>query len=135
MRISLRKKHPGEIEFGIIFGSLAIMALVAARYLPLMDIMPSCQFKAFTGFPCPTCGTTRSLVDLAKGDLQGSLLMNPVLALGMILAIVWFFYNSIIVLFNTSRFALSLSRPESDAVRVAALAFLLLNWYYLGQSL
>jgi hypothetical protein len=135
MRISLRKKRSGEIEFGIIFGSLAIIALVAARYLPLMDIMPSCLFKALTGFPCPTCGTTRSLVNLAKGDLPGSLLMNPAVALGMILTLLWFLYNSIIVLFNTSRFALSFTRPESDTVRVAALALLLLNWCYLGLSL
>ena len=56
MRISLRKKRSGEIEFGIIFGSLALIALVAARYLPLMDVMPSCLFKEFTGFPCPTRG-------------------------------------------------------------------------------
>jgi hypothetical protein len=131
----MRKKRSGEIEFGIIFGSLAIMALVVARYLPLMDIMPSCSFKALTGFPCPTCGTTRSLVNLAKGDLPGSLLMNPAFALGMILTVLLFIYNSIIVLFNTPRFALSLTRPESDTVRVAALALLLLNWYYLGLSL
>jgi hypothetical protein len=135
MRIYLRKKHSGEIEFGIIFGSLAIMTLVTARYLPLMDVMPSCLFKEFTGFPCPTCGTTRSLVNLAKGDLQGSLLMNPAFALAMIVTIFWFLYNSIIVVFNTSRFALSLTRPESDTVRVAALAILLLNWCYLGLSM
>jgi hypothetical protein len=135
MQISLRKKHSGEIEFGIIFGSLAIMALFAARYLPLTDMMPSCLFKTFTGFPCPTCGTTRSLVHLAKGDLQGSLFMNPAFALSMILTLLWFLYNTIIVLFDTSRFTLSLTRPEFDAVRVAALALLLLNWYYLCSSL
>jgi hypothetical protein len=111
------------------------MALFAARYLPLTDMMPSCLFKAFTGFPCPTCGTTRSLVHLAKGDLQGSLFMNPAFALSMILTLLWFLYNTIIVLFDTSRFTLSLTRPEFDAVRVAALALLLLNWYYLCSSL
>lgn len=134
MRISLRKKRPDEIEFGIIYGTIAMMALVAARCLPLTDMAPSCVFKAFTGFPCPTCGTTRSLVHLAKGDLLGSLLMNPAFALGMALAILWFIYSAIIVLFDASRFTLSLSRPESNAVRIAVLAFLLLNWYYLGLS-
>lgn len=113
---------------------MAVMALVAARYLPLTDILPSCQFKVFTGFPCPTCGTTRSLVHLAKGDLPGSLFMNPAVALGMIAAILWLFYNTIIVLFDTSRFTLSFTRAESNTVRAAALALLLLNWWYLVLS-
>lgn len=134
MQISLRKKSPDEIEFGIIFGSIAIMALVAARYLPLTDMLPSCRFKAFTGFPCPTCGTTRSLVHLANGDLPGSLLMNPAVTLGMIAALLWFLSNTIIVLFDTSRITISLTRSESNTARIAVLALLLFNWYYLGLS-
>ena len=110
------------------------MALIAARFLPLTDMLPSCQFKAFTGFPCPTCGTTRSLVHLANGDLPGSLLMNPAVALGMIAAILWLLYNTIIVLFATSRFTLSFTRSESNTARAAALALLLLNWWYLVLS-
>ncbi|MHB8843449.1 MAG: DUF2752 domain-containing protein [Nitrospirota bacterium] len=134
MRISLRSRNPGEIEFGIIFGSMAVMALIAARFLPLTDMAPSCVFKTFTGFPCPTCGTTRSLVRLANGDLTGSLLMNPAVALGMIAAILWLLSNTIIVLLDTSRFTLSFTRSESNMVRVAALTLLLLNWWHLVLS-
>jgi hypothetical protein len=31
-----------------------------------------CPFKAITGFPCPGCGITRSLVFLYRGDLSTS---------------------------------------------------------------
>jgi Protein of unknown function (DUF2752) len=32
-----------------------------------------CPLKALTGFPCPGCGITKSLVSLYKGDLAGSI--------------------------------------------------------------
>ena len=134
MRISLRDKSPAEIEFGIIYGSIAVIALVAARYLPITDMLPDCAFKAFTGIPCPTCGTTRSLMHLAHGDLRGSLLMNPVFALVMVLALLWFLYNSIVLLFNASRLSLSLTSTESNFVRFITLSAMLLNWSYLGLS-
>ena len=134
MRISLRGKSPGEIEFGIIYGSIAIMALVAARYLPITYLLSDCVFKAFTGIPCPTCGTTRSLMYLAYGDLHGALLLNPAFALVMVLAVLWFFYNSIVLLFNASRLSLSLTSIESNFVRFITLSAILLNWSYLGLS-
>ena len=36
-----------------------------------------CLFKNVTGIPCPSCGTTRSLLLLMAGDLPGVLLTNP----------------------------------------------------------
>lgn len=36
-----------------------------------------CLFKSATGLPCPSCGTTRSLLLLLQGDLQGALFVNP----------------------------------------------------------
>lgn len=35
-----------------------------------------CPFKMLTGFPCPGCGITKSLVYLYKGDLHKSLQYN-----------------------------------------------------------
>ena len=49
-------------------------------------------FKEVTGLPCPSCGTTRSLVLLAHGDVRGSLMMNPfgmLLALALIVVPLW----------------------------------------------
>ena len=36
-----------------------------------------------TTLPCPSCGSTRSLIALARGDLQESLYLNPI---GILLA-------------------------------------------------
>jgi len=70
MHLTLKKRASGDIVFGLIYGTIAILALIAVRFLPVLELMPSCVFRAFTGIPCPTCGATRSLVHLANGNLS-----------------------------------------------------------------
>ena len=36
-----------------------------------------CPFKAIFGVPCPTCGTTRALVALLKGNFGDAFHINP----------------------------------------------------------
>jgi hypothetical protein len=36
-----------------------------------------CVLKNTVGLPCPSCGTTRSVMHLVHGDLSNALLMNP----------------------------------------------------------
>ena len=50
-----------------------------------------CPFKMLTGFPCPGCGITKSLVLLYKGDIAGSLfyhIFGPITVIFCITAIV-----------------------------------------------
>lgn len=43
----------------------------------------SCIIKSATGYPCPSCGTTRSVLALIKGNVFSALKINP---LGLIVA-------------------------------------------------
>ncbi len=36
-----------------------------------------CMIKNVTGYPCPSCGTTRAVHALYKGNLMGSISLNP----------------------------------------------------------
>lgn len=36
-----------------------------------------CVMKKTIGIPCPSCGSTRSMLSLLQGDLAGALLWNP----------------------------------------------------------
>lgn len=50
-----------------------------------------CPFKMLTGFPCPGCGMTKSLVFLYEGDIWGSLyyhLFGPFIFICCVVAIV-----------------------------------------------
>ena len=47
-----------------------------------------CWFKEHYGFPCPTCGMTRSVILTMHGDFHNAFLLNPAgpfLIVGMIL--------------------------------------------------
>jgi hypothetical protein len=51
-----------------------------------------CVFKNVTGYPCPSCGTTRATNYFFRGDLLQSILLNPfgiIVAISMIIAPVW----------------------------------------------
>lgn len=52
----------------------------------LAAFLPPCPFRAVTGIPCPTCGTTRALVALSRGQLAQALVNNPMFTLGLVLA-------------------------------------------------
>jgi len=135
MRITLRRKSPDEIEFAIIYGVLAVMALVAAWYLPLTEMVPACVFRAATGIPCPSCGTTRSLVHLAHGDIAGSLILNPLFFLVMMTVLFAFCARSVLLPFSRSRFMLIPTRREGTLLRSGMAVLFLANWIYLISSL
>ena len=61
----------------------SILAAVALIALP--DVLPTiarwadaaCLFRGLTGWPCPGCGLTTSLLALVRGDVQASWTANP----------------------------------------------------------
>ncbi len=67
---------------------LALGAAGAAALVPWVPLLarlaPACPFHAWTGLPCPGCGTTRAALALAGGDLAGALALNPLATLGLI---------------------------------------------------
>ncbi|MEJ5963335.1 DUF2752 domain-containing protein [Pedobacter immunditicola] len=47
-----------------------------------------CLIKHFTNIPCPSCGTTRSIISFTDGDFLQSLTLNP---MGVVVAIIMLF--------------------------------------------
>lgn len=89
-----------------------------------------CFFKATTGIPCMTCGSTRALARLASFDPLGALRVNPlatitlsaVLALGLVELVLW-------TRGRTLSFALSSRQIRWAAI--VAVVLLIVNWAYL----
>ncbi len=51
-----------------------------------------CMFKNVTGIPCPSCGSTRSVLALMEGDVGAALRLNPLgllLAAGLLAVPIW----------------------------------------------
>jgi len=131
MRTILKKRTHGQIEFGIIYGGIALLAVCAGRFLPVLSFVPACVFKDLTGVPCPTCGATRSVVHLAHGDLTTSLNLNPLVPLCLIVAAIAFFYGLITLVFSIPRVRVILSDREKNIARSGMVALVLANWCYL----
>lgn len=134
MHLRVTEKIRGKIDFSIVYGGIAVMCLLAARYLPITDILPPCAFRTICGIPCPTCGVTRSLIELARGNICASLSMNPLAAVIFSAATVYCLYSVLSFLICTRRIRCFLSDREKVGVRFAAILIVLVNWCYLIRS-
>jgi hypothetical protein len=136
LRILLKERTPGQIEFGIIYGGFALIALVVTRFLPaLTTVLPSCVFKGITGIPCPTCGATRAVMHLSRGDIIASLEMNPLVAIAVVSGMMYFIYSALTFLFNMRRITVIFADNEMNPVRLIVALTVAINWGYLVFAL
>ena len=123
--------RPGATPLGAVFLACGIILAAAVGVLHL-DHLPItfCAFKAMTGLPCMTCGTTRTLGRLFLLDLPGAVQMNP-LAAAVGLALVPWGLADLALLRRGCALALEVSPRLAPFVRVGAVTLLAVNWAYL----
>lgn len=96
--------------------------------LPLL-----CPIKIVSGYPCPSCGSTRALTKITQGRFSEAFLLNPIaygLAIGALLA-PFLLYSE----FTTKPNQPTLSdRIESvfkkPIVFIPSILIVLINWYW-----
>jgi hypothetical protein len=135
MRVFLKKRSPGQIEFGILYGGIALVPLLAAWTMPAVAFLPSCAFQGLFGIPCPTCGATRSIMHLANGRIVAALAMNPLIAVSIVAAILYLLYSLITIAAGVPRAYIALTDPEKNVLRIGAVLTVLINWTYLIVNL
>ncbi len=131
MRLYLKKKSSNQIEFGIIYGGIALVMLGVGRLLPILSFAPDCVFKGLTGLPCPACGSTRSVVHIAHGDILSALAMNPLTTLCLMAAIAFIIYSLMSAAFDLPRINVILADKEKNVMRAGVAMILLAHWAYL----
>lgn len=89
-----------------------------------------CAFKALTGLPCLSCGTTRALGRLWSLDPAGALATNPLAALAAAVVLGWGLVD-LALLPRGRALRLSVAPGAARALRVAFVAGLVANWVYL----
>ena len=115
----------------------AVLIFVGARFVvPFVWQQPSlaaavsrpCVFRTVTGFPCPFCGGTRSVVLAARGEWASSLQMSPFgipLVAGSVAVGFWLLLCALtgydLGLAATSKMITRLARPAWLAGALAAL--------------
>ena len=131
MRLLLKKRAPEQIEFGIIYGGIALVMLGVGWLQPILSFAPDCVFKGLTGIPCLTCGSTRSVVHLSHGAILSAFGMNPLMTLCLISAVLYFIFSLISAVFDLPRISLLLTDKEINVMRSGVVMILLAQWAYL----
>lgn len=124
-----------------IYWVLGILSMAAYAWVGFHLLFPDqatpdltvCLLKNVTGLPCPSCGTTRSLLLLMSGDLQTALLTNPlgiVAAISLVVTPIWIAKD---MLCRTDTLALVFLWTEKriktrKVVYIPLVALALLNW-------
>jgi hypothetical protein len=75
--VTRRFKAPAVI-FGLVIASIIIARLSEHWQFPFMK----CAFKSATGLPCVTCGGTRALRALSRGEVAEAFWLNPLVTTG-----------------------------------------------------
>lgn len=93
-----------------------------------------CLIKSATGVPCPSCGTTRSVLAGIKGDWQAAFHWNPlglILLPAMVIIPIWIIVD---VVTGRAGFLKSYRNLESFLHRkwvyIPAIALMLANWIW-----
>jgi len=93
-----------------------------------------CIIKYLTNIPCPSCGSTRSLISLTNGDFIGALSFNPIgylIATIMLIAPIWVIVDTINRTKTLFDFYLKietyLKRPK---IAIPLIMLVIINWIW-----
>jgi hypothetical protein len=93
-----------------------------------------CPIKFATGIPCPSCGSTRSVLKLMAGDLYSAILINPfglIIFLVLILGPLWLLYDyllkkdSLWIIYNKVEAIL-----KNKKIFIPLILLVLINWIW-----
>lgn len=66
-----------RLYISLTLGCIAGYVWLVVSVFQMNDGWTVCLFKRVTGLPCPACGSTRAMMELAGGNPAGSLAINP----------------------------------------------------------
>jgi uncharacterized protein DUF2752 len=131
--VAWRPLRPLEVDheaLWLLVGSASLCLLGVALATPGIQL-PLCGFKTITGLPCPTCGLTRTIIALSRGDLSRGLFMNPLAAILCGAGLLYLAYAAIVLALRLPRFRPTMTAAGARRLRIAALTALAVNWAWL----
>jgi hypothetical protein len=133
MTLTWRSLRPLEVDheaLWLLVGGASLCLLGVALVTPGIQL-PRCVFKTLTGLPCPTCGVTRTVIALSRGDVERALFLNPLAAIACGAALVYLVYAAAVLALRLPRFRPTVSAVGARWLRVAAIAIVAINWIWL----
>jgi Protein of unknown function (DUF2752) len=133
MRLVWRPLAPDGFNHELVWLSIsAAAAITGAIWLRLGFPTLRCPFLAVTGYPCLTCGATRSAVAFLHGNFALAWSWNPLAFVALGGVAVFDLYAFVVLIGRLPRLRLiEWTRTEKNAVRIAVVALITVNWIYL----
>jgi hypothetical protein len=133
MRVVWRPVRPEDFNYELIWLVVSVAAVVAGSvWLTLGLPWLACPFRAATGYPCLTCGATRCAIALSHGNLLLAWSWNPLAFIAFWGVVLFDLYAVVVLLARAPRLrVIEWTRGEKNAVRVAVILLIAMNWAYL----
>ncbi len=133
MRLIWRRAPAEDFNHELIWLVVSVAAVVAGGvWLGLGLPWLGCPFRAVTGYPCLTCGATRCAIAFSHGHLSTAWSWNPLAFLALCGVALFNVYAVAVLLARGPRFrVIDWTRSEKNAVRVAVVVLIAVNWAYL----
>ncbi len=93
-----------------------------------------CLFKNATNIPCPSCGSTRSVISIFQGDFTSAIYTNPfglIIAGIMLFVPLWIFMDLILKKKTFFEFYIyTESNLKRKSIAIPLLIIVLINWIW-----
>ena len=116
-------------QLAVLWGGVAAILVALSPWASaIADGLWHCAFKSLTGIPCPTCGTGRAALALARLDFGTALMHYPLPAIGWIAFVTCGLAALAMTL--TGRTPPAVPSRLSTGARAALVLAVLSNWAY-----
>ncbi len=131
VQIKIQPQRFVDLQVGIAYSVIGALGFGIARYFPkVIDLVPPCLFRYFTGIPCPACGATTSGFCLSQFQMAGAFRSNPFFC-GLFFALVFWGINTFAGLVLKKNLSFSLSANEQRILRLTLILAFFSSWLYL----
>jgi hypothetical protein len=133
MALAWRRLEPLEVDheaLWVMVGCAALCLLGVALATPGIQL-PRCVFRTITGLPCPTCGVTRTVIALSRGQVDRAFFLNPLATVACGLGLLYLAYAATVLALKLPRFRPVAAPDTARRLRYAAVAIIAVNWAWL----
>ncbi len=131
--MSLRRASAADRPLAWLWFAAAAASLALAPFGTLLaPLLPGCALREWTGWPCPTCGSTRAALALAGLRVGEALRLNPLVTVALLGFLAGGLAAPLWVALRAPLPVMPTRWPRSW--KVALVGSMLANWAYLIAS-